>query len=288
MNRGHVYEETLDGSCAGRTALGHLCATYRHTDPDEWLARIGAGDVRLEGQPVGADTPLVPGQRLTWHRPPWQEPDAPCTFDVIFEDEHVLAVNKPAGLPTLPGGGFLDHTLLALVQGRDTSATPLHRLGRWTSGIVVFARTDLARRALSAAWRQHDVTKTYRARATGEPVADRFSIDAPIGKIPYAALGTLHAASASGKASLTLVEVVERRGDEFLAHVRPVTGRPHQIRIHLAAAGHPLAGDPLYGVGGVPRFGTTALPGDPGYDLHAWRVGFVHPGTGERIELLAE
>ena len=93
-------------------------------------------------------------------------------------------------------------------------------------------------------------------------------------------LGSLHAADPRGKRALSEVAVLERRADSFLCDVRISTGRPHQIRIHLAAAGHPLLGDPLYGAGGLPRPDTCALPGDPGYHLHAAELSFRHPRTG--------
>ena len=101
-------------------------------------------------------------------------------------------------------------------------------------------------------------------------------------------LGTLHAAAADGKPALSQVTVIERRADAFLCDVRIATGRPHQIRIHLAAAGHPLLGDPLYGVGGVPEPDTRALPGDPGYQLHAAELSIRHPRSGDELVIACE
>jgi 23S rRNA pseudouridine1911/1915/1917 synthase len=120
------------------------------------------------------------------------------------------------------------------------------------------------------------------------PREDRFVLDYPIGEVPHRLLGTVHGASADGKKSRSEVRVLERRDDAFLADVRIETGRPHQIRIHMAAAGYPLVGDPLYSDGGVPPEGCTALPGDPGYQLHAHLLRLRHPATGERMELRCE
>ena len=93
---------------------------------------------------------------MTWNRPPWDEPPVPTNFDIIHEDDAIVVVNKPSGLPTMPAGGFLDHTLLALMRQRYPEASPLHRLGRHTSGLVLFARTRTAASQLARAWRDHD------------------------------------------------------------------------------------------------------------------------------------
>jgi len=185
----------------------------------------------------------------------------------------------------MPSGGFLAHTLLSLVKRLDSEATPVHRLGRGTSGLVLCARTAHARSGLAAAWRRGEVSRSYRALVSGSPDEDEFCVAAPIGVVPHAILGTIHAASLSGKAARSVMKVLERRGASSVLQVSIGTGRPHQIRIHAAACGHPLVGDPVYAVGGAPAEGSSALPGEGGYFLHAERLGFIHPATGSPIEI---
>lgn len=282
MNAGHAYVETIGPREAGATVLHHLATRHRHSSATVWAERIEAGQVLVDGRVPAAVTRLRAGQRLVWHRPPWHEPPVPLGFAVLARDDDVLAVAKPAGLPTAPAGGFLAHTLLRCVRDRYPEATPMHRLGRGTSGIVLLARTDRARRELARAWRAGRVERVYRALITGHPSTTDFTVETPIGPVPHPVLGTVHGASAGGRAACTRVRVLDAVGTATLVEVEIATGRPHQIRIHLAAAGHPLVGDPLYGDGGLPRPGINALPGDGGYHLHAVRLGFPHPGSGVR------
>ena len=290
-NDGWVYREWIDARAAGRTLLQHLVARHRHSDAAVWTNRIDDGQVRLDGVAVVADARLRPGQRLEWHRPPWREPAVPLGFAILALDDDVVAVAKPAGLPSAPAGGFLAHTLLARVRRRFPEATPMHRLGRGTSGVMLFARSERARRALAAAWRAGAVERTYRALAQGRLAADEIAIDVPIGAAPHPVLGAVWAACRAGRPARTWARALTTRragasdaasDQESVVELRLGTGRPHQIRIHLAAVGHPLVGDPLYGHGGVPRPGVCALPGDGGYHLHATRIAFPHPASGAR------
>ncbi len=276
-NRGFTYREQIGPNAAGRTVRDHLVVSYTHSDAATWTARLADGAVELDGDVAAGDETLRAGQRLVWHRPPWDEADVPLAFTVVYEDDDVVAVSKPAGLPTMPAGGFLEHTLLAVVRARYGDIRPLHRLGRFTSGLVLFARHHSAAAALGRAWRTHAVTKDYRALADGTPAWDTCEITHAIGSVPHQALGTVHAARADGRSAHSVATVVERRENATLVDVRITTGRPHQIRIHLAAIGHPLAGDPLYAVGGHPHALTPGLPGDGGYWLHAHRLQVAHP-----------
>lgn len=283
MNEGYIYRESIDHRIAGRRLDHYLSARYTHASLAEWCEHILAGRVLLDGACVGPEALLCSGQELEWRRPPWREPDAPLTLPVLYDDGGVLVVSKPAGLPTLPGGGFLQHTLIHQLRRLDPTASPMHRLGRWTSGAVLCSRTPSVGANIAAQFAARSIHKRYRALASGQPERDRFAIDVPIGPVPYPPLGTLHAARCDGRPSSSVVTVIERRARSFLCDVTIATGRPHQIRIHLAAAGHPLVGDPLYEIGGTPSPNATALPGDPGYQLHAAEVGFDHPKFGGRV-----
>ncbi len=288
-NQGFRYRRQVDPEGAELSLVAFLAARYPRAAPAVWRERLRTGELLLDQQRVRADAPLKPGQWITWDRPPWIEPEVPLCTAVLFEDEDLLAVAKPSGLPTLPGGGeFLEHTLLQVVRRRDPQASPMHRLGRGTSGLVLFARSALARRIVPGLFRSHATCKVYRALCTGHPDRDAFSVEAPIGPVSHALLGTLHGATPHGKPSTSLVRVLERRQGCSLVEVCILTGRPHQIRIHLAFAGHPLLGDPLFGPGGTPLPETRALPGDLGYLLHALRLELPHPRTGERLKVFCQ
>jgi 23S rRNA pseudouridine1911/1915/1917 synthase len=279
VNAGYEYREEIGREAAGRTVIAWLAGRYRHSTEAAWRERLAGGEVRVDGEVALATDVLRPGQSLAWRRPPWDEPAAPLSFAILHRDAHLLAVAKPRGLPAVPNGGFLEHTLLFRVRRVHPEAVPMHRLGRGTSGLLLFGRTASARRHVAAEFRAGRVEKTYRALATGVVSADGLTIDSPIGLVPHPTLGLVHAASPSGRRAVTHVRVLARRGGSTLVEVTIPTGRPHQIRIHLAAAGHPLVGDALYVAGGQPA-PRPALPGEGGYRLHAHRLALAHPAGG--------
>jgi 23S rRNA pseudouridine1911/1915/1917 synthase len=286
VNEGFEYRGQIGPDADGETVLAHLARRYRHSSEAIWLERIERGEVTVAGARADAGQRLRRGQWLAWHRPPWDEPEVPLAFAVLYRDAHLLAVAKPRGLPAVPNGGFLTHTLLRLVRRAFPEVVPLHRLGRGTSGLVLFARSAEARRVVSAAWRAGRIEKTYRALVAGIPVREAFTIDVPIGLAPHPRLGSVHAVAAAGtgKPARTDVRVLAERNGCAVIEARIPTGRPHQIRIHLASTGHPLVGDPLYVAGG--GIGANpGLPGDPGYRLHAHRLRLAHPASGVSLEI---
>ncbi|MFB9992880.1 RluA family pseudouridine synthase [Deinococcus oregonensis] len=287
LNNGYAYRDHIGAAGQAQTVLAYLTQRYRHSDAATWTARLAAGEVTLDGQTANGTEQLRQGQTLIWQRPPWQEESAPLDFEVLYEDASLLAVAKPSGLPTLPGGGFLEHTLLTQVRRLYPEATPLHRLGRGTSGLVLCSRTRAAASGMLRGWREHKVQKTYRALASGLSPQDSYRISTPIGPVPHPVLGSVYAASPEGKPSLSMARVLERRGDCTLFEVEIHTGRPHQIRIHLASIGLPLVNDPLYGPDGLPLPHLPGLPGDGGYWLHSARLAFAHPVGGAWLELSA-
>lgn len=307
-NHGYVYRARVGDADAGRSVLAFHVARFRHSDEATWREAIDAGRVRVNGRCVAADSLLSPGDELEFHRPPWREPDAPASFEIAFEDEHVLVVVKPSGLQVLPAGPFSATTLLALVRASDPSraaAAAAHRLGRGTSGLVAFGKTALGRASLVRQFREQTLTKTYLAWVEGARLPDSFAARQPIGPIEHGPLA-IHVATEHGRAALTRVRVLRREQhggaavvgaalattaesrlkslpqERALVAAQPITGRPDQIRIHLAAAGAPIVGDPLFGPGGTPK--SDAPPGTGGYLLHAAALSFTHPASGALVK----
>ena len=287
LNRGCAYTSIIGSEHHGQTLLSHLAGLYSHSSAEGWQEKLNHGEVTLDGVIATGSELVAAGQILVWNRPPWVEPDVPQDFEVLLDDAHLLAVNKPSGLPTLAGSGFMENTLLRLVQKRWPEANPVHRLGRATSGIVLFAKTAEAASYLEAKWNTAEIEKIYRALAQGVALEDRYEILTPIGLVPHPRIGSVWAASAAGKASKSVARVISRGTGTTTFAVNLHSGRPHQIRIHLASIGHPLVGDPLYGFDGRPLENDPGLPGDGGYFLHAQFLSLRHPITGVPMQLEA-
>jgi 23S rRNA pseudouridine1911/1915/1917 synthase len=305
-NHGYIYRARVGGGDEGQTVLAFHVARFRHSDETAWREAIDAGRVLVNGRRVAADEALHAGDELEFHRPPWREPEAPASFEVAFEDEHVLVVVKPSGLQVLPAGPFSAQTLLTLVRASDLSraaAAPAHRLGRGTSGLIAFGKTALGRASLVRQFREQTLTKTYLAWVEGAQLPSSFAARQPIGRIEHGPLA-IHVAAEHGRTALTRVRVLRRLGgatcvgaalaataesrlkplpQRALVAAQPITGRPDQIRIHLAAAGAPIVGDPLFGPGGTPK--SAAPPGAGGYLLHAAALSFAHPASGARVKV---
>jgi 23S rRNA pseudouridine1911/1915/1917 synthase len=290
-NRGYVYRARVAAGDAGLTVLAFHVERFRHSDEAAWRESIDEGRVLVNGGRAAADDVLAAGDELEFHRPPWREPQAPESFDVAYEDDDVLVVAKPSGLQVLPAGPFSERTLLQLVRSSAVpriAAAPAHRLGRGTSGLIAFGKTPLGRSSLGRQFRDFTLVKTYLAWVEGTPLPISFAARQPIARIAHGPL-TIHAAAEQGKPSLTRVRVLrrERAAEEgierALVAAQPITGRPDQIRIHLAAAGAPIVGDPLFGPGGTPK--SDAPPGLGGYRLHAAALSFTTPARGVRVKL---
>jgi 23S rRNA pseudouridine1911/1915/1917 synthase len=276
-------------------------ARHRHSERATWLVRLAAGEIECNGRRLSDDRPLVAGDRLAWHRPPWREEAVPASWSVVYEDGDLLVIDKPAGLPVLPAGGWLEHTVLGLLERRHRGdptgmPRPVHRLGRFTSGLLVCARSRRSRAWLSAALREStaarrkaDCAKIYRALLL-PGLLDLLPgqgcwIDAPIGRRPHPRLGLIWCAAdgscADDRLACSRLTLLERRPEADLVRVAIHTGRPHQVRIHCAVAGAPLLGDPLYLPGGTAA--AEALPGEEGYRLQAWRLELQSP-DGQPIQ----
>ena len=303
-NSGWIYRDRIAPADAGSTVLDYYTRRYRHSSLRTWHDRINAQQIYLGDRPATADQTLETGQELEYRRPPWVEPAVPLDVQVLYNDADLMVVSKPAGLPVMPAGGFLEHTLLHQVQRLDCdrhpnrfhakpwAPVPIHRLGRGTSGLVLLARSPLGKSRLTQQMRDRQITKHYLALATGRPPQSQFSITTPIGKLPHPTLGTLYGASPQGKFAHSICRVLhwDSSRNQSVIQVQILTGRPHQIRIHLASAGFPLVKDPLYESGGRPRLNDHPphpLPGDGGYALHACQLGFKHPRSDRPLTLTA-
>ena len=259
---------------------------------------IEAGRVAVDGKPARPSALLKVGQIVSFDPPPREERDPrvepePGELPVLYEDPHLVVVNKPAGISVHPGAGrargTLAHRLLAHypeMAGIGGPGRPglIHRLDLGTSGVIAVARSAAAYQNLHRAFSTRAVEKSYLALAYGRPKAFEGRIDAPIGRHPERR--TEMAVRPGGRPAVTLYRHLAESQGVSLFLLTLVTGRTHQIRVHLKYLGHPLVGDPVYGearFNAAPKPLRKLLEQFPRPALHAWRLSFRHPETGAAL-----
>jgi 23S rRNA pseudouridine1911/1915/1917 synthase len=244
---------------------------------------IDDGRVTVDGEVRAKRHRVAAGELVAWAAPEAPAPIDPATvpFDVPYEDEHLLVVDKPAGVVVHPARGHPTGTLAQALTGRaaggeEGRAGIVHRLDRDTSGLLVVARSEEAHRRLKDALQRRDITREYAALVLGRPPARTGTIDAPIGR-DRRVRTRMSTETDEPREARTHFEIAHAYPEATLLTVRLETGRTHQIRVHLQAIGHPVAGDPEYG--GAGAFGL------PRQFLHAARLAFAHPFTGDPVEV---
>jgi len=253
---------------------------------------IREGRVTVKGAATKASYRVEEGDEIVVRVPPPEEAELepePIPLDVVYEDEDLIVVNKPAGLVVHPSHGHRKGTLVNAIlahcpdlAGINGTLRPgiVHRLDKDTSGLIIVAKNDAAQQSLQRQFKGREVRKTYLALVEGRLGPERGLIEAPVGRDPRHRK-RMAVVARGGREARTEYRVLEVLDDHTLVEVHPLTGRTHQVRVHFASLGHPLVGDPVYG------FRRQRL-GLARQFLHAWKLSFRLPSSGQPIELTAE
>ncbi len=286
----HRLEFPLD--FAGRRldqALAQMLPQYSRTRIQRWIEE---GAVRVNGLEPRARDLVVGGEAATVEARQSEETAIAAEklpLDIVHQDASLIVINKPAGVVVHPGAGNREHTLQNALLAHDPKlrlvprAGLVHRIDKDTSGLLVVARTLEAHTRLVAALAAHDIEREYLALCTGAMTGGG-TVNQPIGR--HRTARTKMAVRSDGRAAVTHYRIEKRFRAHTLARVRLETGRTHQIRVHLAHAGYPIVGDPVYGgrrklpAGATPGL-KAALEGFQRQALHAARLTFLHPKTGK-------
>ena len=281
---------TLTADLSGERADAFLARSVPDLTRSAAQRLLETGAVTLAGRPVKKNYKTAPGDVLEVTLPDPEPVDLipqDIPLDVVYEDGDVIVVNKPVGLVVHPAPGHPDGTLVnALLyhcgdslSGINGELRPgiVHRIDRDTSGLIIAAKNDKAHLALAAQLQDHSVARVYDAVAVGNLREDSGTVNAPIGRHPVdrKKMAIDHR---NGREAVTHWSVLGRYPGYTHVQCRLETGRTHQIRVHLASIGHPLLGDVVYG-------SKKPWPGLAGQCLHARKLKFVHPSTGEPVEL---
>ncbi len=253
---------------------------------------------RGDGKRMKAHSTVATGELYVIRHPARPEPPCPRTFEVIYRDEHMMVIDKPAGLPVHVSAKFYFNTLTRVLSERypDEKLQICHRLDRETSGVLVIARSKQSAAHLKGQFQRHTVKKTYLAIVHGEPPWDQTEVDLPLGLTtdPEALIDIRMIARDDAPPARTRVTVLHRAPGYALVRCEPVTGRQHQIRVHLAEVGFPIVGDKLYAHGdeAFAAYCDNGMTPEllarfqlPRQALHAHSVRLRHPEADEEIQI---
>ena len=311
-------ELTVESYLKGTRVDGFLLKHFRNYSSWRIQRMIQAGCAKIDGRTIDLSERLYRGQRVEFSllEPPDKLlPPEDHELEILFEDPWLLVINKPPGMICHPTGDYQTGSLCNAIQGhldRRTAVTGLlrpgivHRIDRQTSGAIVVTKDHLSHRLVSIEFQRERVSKAYYALVQGVISQDEILIDLPIGQARGdTILMSAKAGALDARPSKTRVRVMQRFAEQTFVEAKPFTGRNHQIRVHLAEVGFPLVGDEYYEAGGKlkpPRpdiplewdteIGPTPNTTDPAtgltrHFLHAGRLAFSHPITGEWMEFLA-
>lgn len=278
------------------TLLEFLLKRFPYHDSAEWKERIGDGRIKVNGLTPSEGQPLRAGDEITYTTNAWEEPVVDPNYRAIYEDNAILVLHKPAPLPVHAIGGYFENTLMHLLRRDRPEAGNYHlahRLDSETSGLLLLVKDKKHLKPFLAQWKTGQVQKTYRAIVFGRLGVTKLRVEAPIGPLAGSRvrmkLGTHQPES---RPSVTEFKCLEIKGDFSLIEARPLTGRTHQIRVHLEHLGFPIVGDKLY----TGTDETFLHFYENGWDdwlkervllprmaLHALRMEFTHPETGKRV-----
>lgn len=271
---------------AGLPLLEFLTSNYPHIPARKWSDVIAKGNLEINGHGAPAGQLISQGDRVVHVQPDTVEPSVDPNLRILFEDEALLVLEKPAPLPVHPCGRFNRNSaskLLALAFP-DLKLRPVHRLDANTTGVLVFAKTREAASNLARQFEGRRVRKSYLVEVLGQPETDVFSCDAAIKKAPAEA-GTRGVCPDTGRPAYTKFSLLNQWDEgSCLLEANPDSGRTNQIRIHLAELGLPIVGDTAYG---LERDLENGLSKDETLHLHAWRLTLTHPLSGETQEFVA-
>lgn len=277
--------------------IDFLLRRFRYHDRREWDEHICAGHLLVDGKRGHSQQTLRNNQRIVYLRPDSLEPAVDDEYEILFEDEWLIGLNKSGDLPTSPSGRYFKNTLMHLVRERFgwEKLYTIHRLDRETSGVVLFAKTQVMAQQMASLFRSQQVHKEYRAIVVRPLPGEELFVDLPIAPDPESAIRIKQGIRPEGKPSRTWFRQLRLLETGAYLQVRPMTGRTHQIRVHAAASGFPIVGDKLYGFSendylrwleeGDSFLAQRNLP--PRQLLHAFQIEFTHPITGQTMSVQA-
>lgn len=296
--------EIITGTLPATGRLDKVLAEATGLSRERVKALIGNGAVTVGGEPAGSGSAKVAGgEAFAVALPPPIPLDTPAQdipLAVVFEDDHLIVVDKPAGLVVHPTAGNLDGTLVnallhhcaGRLSGINGTLRPgiVHRIDKDTSGLLVVAKSDAAHEGLARQFADHSIERTYLAVTGGQPRPAEGRIEARIGRSDAnrKKMAVLPDTSARGKHAITHYRTLRSLAHSALVECRLETGRTHQVRVHLASIGHPLLGDPVYGRTPAPLRPILADLDFRRQALHAASLGFFHPVTGNRLAFFSE